>query len=170
MNLNATPETVKAITQVFKLSAILDDRAPAADMARMAAWAEQVERHKLTEDDLLSGLQSYYDSPHDRPMGVGDLIQHAKVARRKRVDDESRAELNARQAHLDAVKPEPDAVRAIASAFGGGPVPAGQRTDRLQAAENSLQTCVDRKTAMAAIREYFAAKAEALKPTPGRSA
>lgn len=170
MNLNASPETVKAITQVFKLTAILDDRAPSSDMARTAAWAEQVERHKLIEDDLLTGLQSYYDSPHDRSMQIGDLIQHAKAARRKRVDDESRAEREARQAELDAVKPAPDAVRAIASAFGSGPVPEGQRTDRLQAAENSLQTCVDRKTAMAAIREYFAAKAEALKPTQGRPA
>lgn len=170
MNLNASPETVKAITQVFKLTAILDDRAPSSDMARTAAWAEQVERHKLTEDDLLTGLQSYYDSPHDRSMQIGDLIQHAKAARRKRVDDESRAELEARQAELDAVKPAPDAVRAIASAFGSGPVPAGRHTDRLQAARDSLQTCVDRKTAMAAIREYFAAKAEALKPTQERPA
>lgn len=169
MKLDAAPETVAAIAQVLKLAGYLDDKIGQPDKGRIMAWSEQVQRHNLAEADLLDGLQAYYDGSHDgRPIGVGDLIQHAKVARQVRQGRESKAEREARQAALDAIKPEPDETRALMAGFIPGPAP--NRTDRLKAAEDALHTCVDRKTSMAAIREYFAAKKDAQKPRTGSAA
>ena len=98
MKLDATPETVAAIAQVLKLAGYLDDKIGQPDKGRIMAWSEQVQRHNLAEADLLDGLQAYYDGSHDgRPIGVGDLIQHAKVARQVRQGRESKAEREARQ-------------------------------------------------------------------------
>ncbi|ATW61092.1 hypothetical protein SEA_SHWETA_60 [Mycobacterium phage Shweta] len=157
ITINASPDTVRAIGQVLKLAAILDDRVTQADAARIAAWSEQVERHKLTESDLLDGLQAFYDSPADHAIGIGDLIHHARTAKRVRVDRESAAEREARRERLD-LKAAPEETAAIAAAVTLGPV---EPTDRLEVAKQRLQTCVDRGSAIAAIREYFAAKAEA---------
>ena len=163
MNLNATPETVTAVAQVLKMAAILDDRMGQPDKARIIAWAEQVHRHKLIEADMLDGLQAYYDGPSDRAIGVGDLIHHAKTARRNRVAGEEAADREARQAELDAVKPAPEETVAVAAAFIPGPV---RRTPRLEAAEDSLNACVDKASAQAALREYFAAKRESRRLYP----
>ena len=161
MNVNATQEELEAIAEVLKLAAILDDRAPKADKARIVAWAEQIHPHKLCTDDLLAGLQSYYDSPSERAMQIGDLIHHAKTARQIRTSKESAAERERREdARDEAMKPRAAETRAIASGVVFGPVP---HTDRLAAARDGLHACVDRKTAMAAIREYHAAKREARK-------
>ena len=78
MNLNASPDTVRAVTQVFKLAGILDDRVTHPDKARIAAWSEQVQRHGLAESDLLDGLQAFYDGPSERAIQIGDLIHHAR--------------------------------------------------------------------------------------------
>lgn len=158
MNLNATPQTVQAVAQVLKMAKILDDRMGQPDKARIIAWAEQVERHKLTEPDLMDGLQAFYDGPSSHAIGIGDLIQHAKTARTVRIGKEDAAEREARQAELDT-KAAPDETRAIAAAFVAGPVP--NKTDRFKAAEDALYTCVDKASAQAAIAEFFAAKAEA---------
>ncbi|AMS02076.1 hypothetical protein BJD70_gp58 [Mycobacterium phage Panchino] len=157
LRINASVETIEAVTQVLKMAAILDDRVSQGDPARLGAWAEQVERHKLTESDLLDGLQAYYDAPSDRAIGIGDLIHHARTAKRVRVDRESAAEREARRERLD-LKAAPEETAAIAAAVTLGPV---EPTDRLEVAKQRLQTCVDRGSAIAAIREYFAAKAEA---------
>lgn len=85
MNINATPETLRAVAQVLKMAAILDDRVAQPDKARIVGWAEQVQRHNLTEDDLLDGLQKYYDQA-DRPIGIGDLIIHARATKRDRLE------------------------------------------------------------------------------------
>ena len=83
--INASPDTVRAITKTFQLAGILDDRCAQPDKARIAAWAEQVERHKLHESDLLDGLQAFYDSPSERAIQIGDLIHHeARALERKR--------------------------------------------------------------------------------------
>lgn len=158
MNLNATPETVQAVAQVLKMAKILDDRMGQPDKARIMAWSEQVERHKLAEPDLMDGLQAFYDGPSAHAIGIGDLIAHAKTARTVRIGKEDRAEREARQAELDAIKPAPEETRAVAAAFVAGPAPA---TERLKAADDALHMCVDAASARTAIAEYFAAKAEA---------
>jgi hypothetical protein len=164
MNLDATPQTVRAVAEVFKLAAFLDDRIAAPDPGRIAAWAEQVQRHNLAESDLLNGVQGFYDGPSSHAIGVGDLIQHARQCRRERREVEHDAAIEAQEAAGDA-----KAVEAIASVTVTGPTK--HRTPRLEAAEIALQGAVDKESAMAAIREYFAAKAEARKaPVEEKSA
>ncbi|QFG04896.1 hypothetical protein SEA_NITZEL_70 [Mycobacterium phage Nitzel] len=158
MNINATPETVQAVAQVLKMAKILDDRMGQPDKARIAAWAEQVQRHRLVEGDLLDGLQAFYDGPSSHPIGVGDLIHHAKSARVVRIGKEERADREARQALLDE-KADPDEPRAIVAAFVPGPVP--NKTTRMEAAEQALQECFGKKASIVAIREFFEAKSEA---------
>ncbi|AEL98226.1 hypothetical protein PBI_BIGNUZ_64 [Mycobacterium phage BigNuz] len=159
MNLNASRETIESVMQVLKMAAILDDRVSQGDTARVAAWAEQVQRHNLGESDLLDGLQAYYDAPTDRAIQIGDLIHHARQARRNRTQAEGLDGLDRRQAELDAVKPAPEPVVALPG-FVGGQVT--NRTDRFEAAEEALQACYGRDACRAAIVEYFAAKREAL--------
>lgn len=157
--INASTDTVRAVTKVFQLAAILDDRAAQPDKARIAAWSEQVERHKLTEPDLLDGLQAYYDNPSDHSIQIGDLIHHARRIRRDRNEREAET-LRSQRAALTDIKAADDMKQLAAGAVMG---PTKNRTQRLAAAENALQCCTNRAQAEAAIREYFAAKTAARK-------
>lgn len=102
MKLDTTPETLRAIAAVLQKAAFLDDRIGQPDKARIAAWAEQIQRFKFGEADMLDGLQLYYDRPTDRAIGIGDLIECASQARRDRVAREDRAATEARQEALSA--------------------------------------------------------------------
>lgn len=166
MNINATPETLRAVAQVLKMAAILDDRVAQPDKARIVGWAEQVQRHNLTEDDLLDGLQKYYDQA-DRPIGIGDLIIHARATKRDRLERESREEREARRRELDAKAEDAVDVPALVAGFSSGPVTP---TERLRRATDGLDAAHDKRTALAALQEYFAAKAEARKPQPRKAA
>lgn len=166
MKINASPETVRAVTQVFKLAGILDDRVAQPDKHRVIAWSEQVERHKLTEGDLLDGLQSFYDNPSERAIQVGDLIHHGKIARRNRLAKEEDSVREARRLSQDE-KAESDEVRELSAAFIAGRV---DETPRLKAAREALQNCRGRRECGPAIAEYFAAKAEAAKPNHRKKA
>lgn len=158
MNLNASPDTVRAVTQVFKLAGILDDRVTHPDKARIAAWSEQVQRHGLAESDLLDGLQAFYDGPSERAIQIGDLIHHARIVRRNRLDKEADRDRDDRRSDADAKAA--DDMRALSAAFISGRV---NDTPRLKAARNALDDCHGKSEAQAAIREYFAAKLEARK-------
>lgn len=157
MNLNATPQTVRAVTQVLKLAGLLDDRVAQNDKARIAAWSEQCERHRLSEGDMLDGVQAFYDSPSDRAIQVGDLIHHARIAKRDRLDREEESALEARRAITD-LKAADEFKALTAEAIIGR---TKHKTPRLVAAEDALQNCHGKRECEAAIREYFAAKAEA---------
>jgi hypothetical protein len=156
MKIDATPETIRAVADVLKYAAFLDDRIGHADQGRIAAWAEQVQRHELRRDDLMAGVCGFYDSGRSYPCGVGDLIEHASIARRDR---------NSRAGHptppLAWDEEAVAEVKSVAMSFEPGPVK--NPTNRLEAAENGLHTCFGRMESMAAIREYFAAKREAKK-------
>ena len=102
MNLNATPETIRAVAEALKLAALLDDRTGNADKARIAAWAEQIEPYKFPLDDMLNGVRAYYAGPTDRAIGIGDLIHHAKQARVDRTAKEPRETREARQERNDS--------------------------------------------------------------------
>lgn len=155
MNVDATETDLRNIAEVLKMAAILDDRAPRADKARIAAWAEKAHAHRLGRDELLDALQDFYDRPRDRAIGIGDLIEIGRRIKRDRLDREADAEREQRateQAHKADVAEITSAVT-----FGH----TRKRTPRLDAAERGLHVCVDRKTAVAAFREYAEAKAEA---------
>jgi len=155
VKLNATPETIRAVAEVFKLAALFDDRIAHADKHRIAAWAEQVQRHHLLEADLLDGLQAFYDGPSPHPIGVGDLVHHARQACRARAQhDQPQRDENP----PGDTKAARDVHQLTAGAFTG---PVKHKTRRLTQAEIGLQVCEGKRASIAAIREYFAAKAEA---------
>jgi hypothetical protein len=166
VNIDATEGDLFATAEVLKLAAILDDRAPRADKARIAAWAEQIHRHTLARTDLLDGLQAFYDSPHDRAIGIGDLIHHARYAKRARLDKEEDAERDRRRAEFDA-KADDDIRDITAEAITGR---IKNRTPRLEAAEAALQDCHGKRACIDAIREFNAAKAEAAGRRPKANA
>lgn len=158
MNLNASPETIRAIAEMFKLASFFDDRIGHADQGRIAAWSEQVQRHELGREDLLDGLQKFYDGPSQHAIGIGDLIQNARACRRdrnEREDDRQREERAAAREQLAAVDAE-----SLAAAVMLGPT---STTPRLDVARNALQNTTGREDSVAAIREFCAAKREAAK-------
>lgn len=157
MKISATPDTVRAVTQVFKLAGILDDRVAQPDKARVIAWAEQVQRHNLIEVDLLDGLQTFYDLPNDRAIQIGDLIHHGRVAKRNRLEKEEDEQRELRRAELDTKAADDEWRNLTADAITGR---IKNRTDRLAAAEEALQTCQG-KACKAAVVEYLAARREA---------
>lgn len=159
MNIDATEDELRAAAEVLKLAAILDDRAPSADKPRIAAWAEQIHRHRLERRDLLDGLQAYYDSPSERAIQIGDLIHHARRVRRDRNEREAES-IRERRAELCDAKAADD-MHALAASVELGPV--ANRSERLTAAENALQSCTTKTEAQKAIHEYFTAKKEARK-------
>ncbi|ARG91422.1 hypothetical protein [Mycobacterium kansasii] len=155
MTINASPATVRAVTKAFQLAGILDDRCAQPDKARIAAWAEQVERHKLTEPDLLDGLQAFYDSPSERAIQIGDLIHHARIIRRDRNEREEAAEQAARLKVHD--QQAVDGISGVAAVMG----PVKNRTPRLVKAELALQCASGKREVLAAMSEWTAAKLEA---------
>lgn len=157
--INASQDTVRSITKVFQLAGILDDRCSQPDKARIAAWAEMVERHKLTEPHLLDGLQAYYDGPSDRAIQIGDLIHHSRQIRRDRNEREAEHQREQRAAITDTKAA--DDMRILAAGIPLGPTK--NRTQRLTDAEAALQCCTNKRESITAIREYFAAKTEARK-------
>lgn len=156
MNIDATETDLRNAAEALKLAAILDDRAPAADRARIAAWAEKIHAHRLGRDELLDALQAFYDAPHDRAIGIGDLIDGARRIKRDRLDREPDTQREHRQ-DTQAAKANGDIDALADMAFG----PTVKPTDRLAAAERALQCATDRATAMTAITEYAAARREA---------
>lgn len=157
MNVDATHDELAAIAEVLKLAAILDDRAPKADKSRIVAWAEQIHRHQLGREDLLDGLQAFYDQPQERAIAIGDLIQQAKRIRRDRLEREEGAARERHEAIADS-KAADDMSRFSAAALSG---PVENRTPRLRAATEALQECDGKAECIPAIREYLAALAEA---------
>ena len=158
--LNATTEGIAGVGEALKLAALLDDRVGQPDKAKAAAWAEQVARHPgLTRDDLLDGVQAFYDQPHDRAMAVGDLISHARRLKRDRL---AREDVAVQQARID--RNAQKALEDISAEFhdtvaGGGHLRVD--TPELVQARDGLQTCQGKADSIAAIKAYLAALGEA---------
>lgn len=156
---NVSPDTVRGVGEVLKLAAYLDPKFPQPDDALTAAWSIQVARHRLGHEDLLAGFQAYYDAARSHPMGVGDLIEHSKVARRARIEKEPDTEREARREQLDA---KADNTWGLAAkALPAGPVDPADETPRLKAAREALDICYGKDASREAIREYLAARVEA---------
>lgn len=162
--INATPETIRAVGKAWKLAGLLDDRVTEPAPARVAAWAEQVQRHNLPESDLLDGVQAFYDQPSTHAMQIGDLINHARAIKRNRLDREPDANREARQDAQERKAAE--TLATIAATARTGPAGPPESTDRLRAARARLQTCRGREESRSAIGEYRAALAAAPQAGP----
>lgn len=145
---------------VYQCCTTYDQYLPALSEDVARSWAKVFATHRVGVKDLLDGVDRVYVDKGGgyRPLPA-DIAYAARAIRRDRAERESQAELEARQAELDAIKPAPEIVERIVGEFVSGPVK--HKTPRLIAAENALQCTVDKATAQAAIREFFAAKREA---------
>lgn len=160
--INATEDELRAVTEALKLAALLDTRAPHPEPARIAAWAEQIHRHRFTHNDLLDSIQAFYDQPSRQPIGIGDLIHHARIIKRDRLERESDEERARRRADVDTKAA--DLFDGTAEILTGTPT---RTTPRLQAARNALDICYGKTASTKAIQEFLAAKTEAARPRTG---
>ena len=159
-----TPDTIKAVAEVLKLASYMDDNVAGADKNRIMAWATQVQRHRLEAQDLLAGFQAFYDGPHDRAITVGDLIHESRKARAERNQREGDELRDRRAEDIHDAKAAEDVQELLAESLSSRA--ATNKTPRLVEAERVLYddtATFNRKTAMAALREVFAARAEARK-------
>lgn len=165
MNDNPKPETIALVGEALKIASLLDDRVGQPDKGRILAWSKQLDKYQFERDDLLDGVQAFYETPRERAIGVGDVIHHARIVRRDRLEKEQEAQERKREAESDAKAA--DDIRIVSATAIMGRV---NKTPRLLAAEEGLQTCNGKRECAAALVEYFAAKAEAAKPNHRRAA
>ncbi|PEH74608.1 hypothetical protein CRM89_00200 [Nocardia sp. FDAARGOS_372] len=87
---------MRAAAAAWSRARIYDDKLGDPDKARLAAWAESIERWKLDAPDLLEGVIRYYEGQTEgRTIGIGDLLHHARESRRQRAERETAAEVHA---------------------------------------------------------------------------
>ncbi|QDK01179.1 hypothetical protein I5J50_gp76 [Mycobacterium phage Purky] len=135
-----------------------------AAIATATVWAEIFNSNGLDLDDLAEGVKHRAATEPNAPEPA-DIVAAARAVRRNRNEREGRAEREARQAELDAIKPAPEPAVALPGFIGGQ---VTNRTPRFEAAEQALQECYGRDQCRAALAEYFAAKREALGMTKAR--
>lgn len=111
----ATDRAMRAAAAAWSRARIYDDKLGDPDTARLAAWAESIERWKLEAPDLLEAVNRYYEGCTDgRTIGIGDLLHHARESRRQRAEAEKAA-----QVHAEVVT-----AAALPGGYGGLPIAA----------------------------------------------
>lgn len=160
-----SPETISMIGECLKLAALLDDKIGQPDKGRILAWSKQIEKFKFIRNDLLDGMQAFYEQPRERAMGVGDLIHHARLIRRERMEEET-DELERRR----QMKSDEKAAQEFRDVMAGAIMGRVNETPRLRAAKEALQNCYGKQESIAAITEFWAAKADAKKNLNGKAA
>ncbi|WP_067891284.1 hypothetical protein [Nocardia vaccinii] len=92
----ASDSAMRAAAAAWSRARIYDDKLGDPDTARLAAWAESIERWKLETPDLLEAVNRYYEGCTDgRTIGIGDLLHHAREVRRQRAESEKAAQVHA---------------------------------------------------------------------------
>lgn len=101
MQIAASDRSVRAAAAAWSRARIYDDKLGDPDKARLAAWAESIERWKLDAPDLLEGVIRYYEGQTEgRTIGIGDLLHHAREVRRQRAESEKAAQVHTEAAAL----------------------------------------------------------------------
>jgi len=92
----ASQKSMRAAAAAWSRARIYDDKLGDPDTARLAAWAESIERWRLDAPDLLEGVNAYYEgNTANQTIGIGNLLHHAREARRLRAEREKAAEVHA---------------------------------------------------------------------------
>lgn len=103
MTIEPTSKTIRGIAAALARARLFDDKIGNADEGRILAWAQAVEPHRISQQDLEDGVTSYYDSNRDgRTIQVADLVAHARAIRRERGEREPDEAREARQEALAA--------------------------------------------------------------------
>lgn len=158
-----TENAINATKAVLAKCAANDPWFPHPAEATILAWADQFVIAKLPLDDLLAAVTQVYATNGGgyKPLPA-DIVRAARAIRADRMQRETDEQRRAREDHLDA-RIEKRAAEIAAIPAGVITGPTKNRTERLKAAEKSLQCAVDKRTAQEAIAEYCAAKREARK-------
>ncbi|NEW27273.1 hypothetical protein [Nocardia cyriacigeorgica] len=99
----ASDAAMRAAAAAWSRARIYDDKLGDPDAARLAAWAESIDRWELGTPDLLEGVIRYYESETEgRTIGIGDLLHHARESRRQRAERDKAAQVHAEAAQLPA--------------------------------------------------------------------
>lgn len=102
----ASEASMRGAAAAWSRARIYDDKLGDPDNARLAAWAESVERWRLDIPDLVEAVQRYYEGCTDgRTIGIGDLMHHARESRRQRAESEKAAEEHAAATAAPALPP-----------------------------------------------------------------
>lgn len=150
-------QAIQAAKAVLAKCSANDPWFPQPSESTILAWAEQFMIANLPADDLLEAVTQVY-AAHGagfKPL-PGDILASARGVRRDRRlrDEAAQQELTAAVGDRKSAED----LATIAAEFVGGKV---KPTKRLRAAEAAMQNAADRESAVAAMREYFAAKLEA---------
>ncbi|MEU0871629.1 hypothetical protein [Nocardia brasiliensis] len=90
----ATETAMRAAAAAWSRARIYDDKLGDPDAARLAAWAESIQRWELDTPDLVEGVMRYYEANTEgRTIGIGDLLHHAREHRRQRAERDKAAEI-----------------------------------------------------------------------------
>lgn len=99
----ASQSVMRGAAAAWSRARIYDDKLGDPDKARLAAWAESIQRWDLDTPDLVEGVMRYYEAETEgRTIGIGDLLHHARENRRQRAEREKAAEVHAEAAALPA--------------------------------------------------------------------
>ncbi|WP_433592296.1 hypothetical protein [Nocardia sp. CA-145437] len=103
MDIAASESAVRAAAAAWGRARIYDDKLGDPDKARLAAWAEAIERWQLDAPDLLEGVIRYYEAETTgRTMQIGDLLHHAREVRRQRAERDKATQAREAAAALPA--------------------------------------------------------------------
>ncbi|MGW4124745.1 hypothetical protein [Nocardia sp. NPDC004711] len=92
----ASQSAMRAAAAAWSRARVYDDKLGDADEARLAAWAESVQRWELDTPDLIEAVMRYYEAETEgRTIGIGDLLHHARESRRQRAEREKAVEVRA---------------------------------------------------------------------------
>lgn len=92
----ATDTSMRGAAAAWSRARIHDDKLGDPDTARLAVWAESIERWKLDAPDLLLGVDLFYEgNTTGRTIAIGDLLHHAREVRRQRAERDKAAEVHA---------------------------------------------------------------------------
>ena len=83
-----TPDTIRTAGAALARAAIFDDRITDSDQARILAWAEAIEPHRISQPDVLAAVTAYYQRRGVDAIRPGDLIAAAREIRRQRAERE----------------------------------------------------------------------------------
>ncbi|MBF6326799.1 hypothetical protein IU451_30340 [Nocardia cyriacigeorgica] len=99
----ASDAAMRAAAAAWSRARIYDDKLGDPDAARLAAWAESIDRWELDTPDLLEGVIRYYEGDTEgRTIGIGDVLHHARESRRQRAEREKAAQIHTEAAALPA--------------------------------------------------------------------
>ncbi len=140
-----TDDTVIAVAHVLGKAALFDPRFSKPDEGKALAWAQALQPHNFTTEDILDAVVKFYSDNADRTLMVADVIARAKAIRRDRAQREdaeardNRAQALDRRHGLRVVPGDPQLGGLPIAGADGPPIPGAYKVN--DAVERTCPTC-----------------------------